>query len=248
MKTNLNQNSRLLEAKNPVHLEHLDKSELKPEAYLQKFGEYILEIGNASKYGDKANAGQGIQIHISDTRGRKRVTNNNGGSHAIGLCYPTGWASDSYRKIEIDRETSDTYDALAIVAHEVAHALCDESEGHKGNFPLLVFEVFKLGGIATATTVTKEFKQLIENWLEQNGTYPHVAFTDKGKRQTTRMVKIACIDMGCDGATRASIKQGFGTIFRLSSAIVFKQADNLCCPVCGGDVSIESEVNLDIYK
>ena len=34
MKTNLNQNSRLLEAKNPVHIEHLDKSELKP-AYLQ---------------------------------------------------------------------------------------------------------------------------------------------------------------------------------------------------------------------
>jgi hypothetical protein len=248
MKTNLNQNSRLLEAKNPVHIEHLDKSELKPEAYLQNFGEYILEIGNASKYGDKANAGQGIQIHISDTRGRKRVTNNNGGSHAKGLCYPTGWASDSYRKIEIDRETSDTYDALAIVAHEVAHALCNEMEGHKGNFPKLVFDVFKLGGIATATEVTKEFKQLIERWLEQNGTYPHVAFTDKGKRQTTRMVKIACIDMGCDGATRASIKQGFGTIFRLSSAIVFKQADNLCCPVCMGEVSIESEVNLDIYK
>ena len=108
----------------------------------------------------------------------------------------------------------------------------------------LVFDVFKLGGIATATTVTKEFKQLIENWLEQNGTYPHVAFTDKGKRQTTRMVKIACIDMGCAGATRASLKQGFGTIFRLSSAVVFKQADNLCCPVCGGDVSIESEVIL----
>ena len=47
-----------LEAKNPVHIEHLEKSELKPEAYLQKFGEYILEIGNASKYGDKVNAGK----------------------------------------------------------------------------------------------------------------------------------------------------------------------------------------------
>ena len=160
-----------------------------------------------------------------------------------GLCYPTGWASDSYRKIEIDRETSNTYDALAIVASRgCSYALCNELEGHKGNFPKLVFEVFKLRGIATANVINKEFKQLIERWLEQNGTYPHVAFTDKGKRQTTRMVKIACIDMGCDGATRASIKQGFGTIFRLSSAIVFKQADNLCCPVCGGDVSIESEV------
>ena len=35
MKTNLNQNSRLLEAKNPVHIEHLDKSDLNQEAYLQ---------------------------------------------------------------------------------------------------------------------------------------------------------------------------------------------------------------------
>ncbi len=237
-----------LEAKNPVHIEHLEKSELKPEAYLQKFGEYILEIGNASKYGDKVNTGKGIQIHISDTRGRKRVTNSNGGSHAIGLCYPKGWASDSYRKIEIDRETSDTYDALAIVAHEVAHSLCDEGEGHKGNFPLLVFDVFKLGGIATATHATTEFKQLVENWLVQNGTYPHVAFTDRAPKQTTRMVKLACIDMGCGGATRASIKQGFGTIFRLSSAVVFKQADRICCPVCMGEVSIESEVTQDIYQ
>ena len=167
------------------------------------------------------------------------MTNNNGGSHAIGLCYPTGWASDSYRKIEIDRETSNTYDALAIVAHEVAHALCNELEGHKGSFPKLVFDVFKLGGIATATTVTKEFKQLIERWLEQNGTYPHVAFTDKVKdkqQEWSRLLVLIWVVM----EQLEQVSQGFGTIFRLSSAIVFKQADNLCCPVCGGDVSIES--------
>lgn len=237
-----------LVAKNPVHIEHLEKSKLKAEEYLQKFGEYILEIGNASKYGDKANAGKGIQIHISDTRGRKRVTNNQSGSHAIGLCYPKGWANDNYRKIEIDRETSDTIKVLEIVAHEVAHSLCDEMEGHKGNFVKLVFDVFKLGGIPTATSPTNAFKQLINNWLEINGTYPHVAFTDRGRKQTTRMVKIACIDMGCAGATKKSLEQGFGTIFRLSSSVVFKNADFLCCPVCGGEVSIESDVPMDMYQ
>ena len=235
-------------AKNPVHLEHLEKSKLKAEEYLQKFGEYILEIGHASGYGDKENTGKGIQIHISDTRGRKRVTNNQTGSHTIGLCYPKGWAKDDYRKIEIDREQSETLKVLEIVAHEVSHALLDEMQGHKGNFPKLVFDVFKLGGVATATKPTTQFKQLIENWLEMYGLYPHIAFTDKSPKQTTRMVKIACIDMGCGGATKKSLEQGLGTIFRLSSNVVMRNADQLCCPVCSGDVSIESEVTTDLYK
>ena len=249
MKTNLNQNSRLLEAKNPVHIEHLEKSELKPEAYLQKFGEYILEIGNASKFGDKSNAGKGIQIHISDTRGRKRVTNSNGGSHVVGLCYPKGWASDEIRKIEIDRETADTFQALHIVAHEVSHALCHEKEGHKGKFIKLVFGVFKLGGIPTCTEVTKEFKILIGDWLRQNGKYPHVAFTDLGKKQTTRMVKVSCPDIFCQGATEKSVKNGEGTIFRMSSAVVlFVGEKNLKCPVCQGKANIQSPVNSKLYQ
>jgi len=62
------------------------------------------------------------------------------------------------------------------------------------------------------------------------------------------MVKIACIDMGCGGATKKSLEQGLGTIFRLSSNVVMRNADHLCCPVCGGEVSIESEVTTDLYK
>ena len=238
-----------LEAINPVHLEHLPESKLKAEEYLQRFGEYIAEIGEQSGYGDKKNFGKGIQIHISDTRGRKRVTNSNGGSHAIGLCYPKGWASDEIRKIELDRETADTFQALHIVAHEVSHALCHEKEGHKGKFIKLVFGVFKLGGIPTCTEVTKEFKILIGDWLRQNGKYPHVAFTDLGKKQTTRMVKVSCPDIFCQGATEKSVKNGEGTIFRMSSAVVlFVGEKNLKCPVCQGKANIQSPVNSKLYQ
>jgi len=247
MKTNLNQNSRLLEAKNPVHIEHLDKSQLKPEEYLTKFAEYCVEIAVQSGHGSRENLGNGLTVHISDTRGRKTSANANLG-HAVGICWHSITSEGNHRRIEIDRETSDTIKALEIIAHEVSHAVTAEGTGHKGAFLDLVFKVFKLGGIPTATAPTPEFKQLIENWLVQNGTYPHIRFVDRRPKQTTRMVKIACIDMGCGGATRASIRQGFGTIFRLSSAVVFKQADTICCPVCSGDVSIESEVTQDIYQ
>ena len=248
MKTNLNQNFRLqLEANNNKHMNHLTKSDLKPEEYLTKFAEYCVEIAVQSGWGSRENLGTGLTVHISDTRGRKTSANANLG-HAVGICWHSITSEGNHRRIEIDRETSDTIKALEIVAHEVSHAVTSEGTGHKGAFLELVFGVFKLGGIPTATAPTEEFKNLIWNWLEQNGTYPHIRFVDRRPRQTTRMVKIACIDMDCGGATRASIKQGLGTIFRLSSAVVFKQADNICCPVCAGSVSIESEVTQEIYK
>ena len=46
---------KLLEAINPIHLEHLPESKLKAEEYLQRFGEYVAEIGEQSGYGDKKN-------------------------------------------------------------------------------------------------------------------------------------------------------------------------------------------------
>jgi len=122
----------------------------------------------------------------------------------------------------------------------------DAGVGHKGKFVDAVYSVFKLGGIPTATTVTEEFTELIQSWLEKAGSYPYIKFVDVKRKQTTRMVKLYCPDEECTGATKKSVEQGQGTIFRLSSAVVDKN-DEFFCPICMGPAYVDSPVRTDIY-
>ena len=245
---NLITNVLQLQATNTRHMSHLRASDLKPEEYLTKFAEYCVELAIQSGWGSRENLGTGLTVHISDTRGRKTSANANLG-HAVGICWHSITSEGNHRRIEIDRETSDTMKALEIVAHEVSHAVTPEDTGHKGAFVELVFGVFKLGGIPTATAPTEEFQQLIWNWLEQNGTYPHIRFVDRRPKQTTRMVKLACADINCAGATEKSVRNNEGTIWRMSSAVVLKSADRITCPVCQGwDIILPEDMPQSIYK
>jgi hypothetical protein len=237
-----------LQATNKRYMSHLKASDLKPEDYLTKFAEYCVELAIESGWGSRENLGTGFTVHISDTRGRKTLANGNRG-HAIGLCWASVSSTGNHRRIEIDREESRTLRALQTVAHEVAHAVTPEGTGHKGAFVELVFNVFKLGGKPTSTIETEEFKNLIWNWLELNGTYTHKALIDTRPKQTTRMVKLACADINCVGATEKSVRNGEGTIWRMSSAVVLKSADRLTCPVCQGwDIILPEDMPQSIYK
>lgn len=234
-----------LQATNKRYMSHLKASDLKPEDYLTKFAEYCVELAIQSGWGSRENLGTGFTVHISDTRGRK--TKNTG--HTIGLCWASVSSTGNHRRIEIDREEHRTLRALQTVAHEVAHAVTPEGTGHLGAFIKLVFNVFKLGGIPTATIETEEFKNLIWNWLELNGTYTHKALIDTRRKQTTRMVKLACADIDCAGATEKSVRNNEGTIWRMSSAVVLKSADQLTCPVCQGwDIILPEDMPQTIYK
>ena len=149
-----------LQATNTRHMSHLKASDLKPEDYLTKFAEYCVELAIQSGWGSRENLGTGLTVHISDTRGRKTSANANLG-HAVGICWHSITSEGNHRRIEIDRETSDTMKALEIVAHEVSHAVTPEDTGHKGAFVELVFKVFKLGGIPTATAPTRRSEHLL---------------------------------------------------------------------------------------
>jgi len=201
------------------------KSEKKAEKYLEDFAKFCIDYAVASGIGTAENLGAGVQIHISDTIGRKRVTNNKSGNHAIGICYPKSWSEGQARVIEVDRTLKDTLRVLDVVAHEVCHAVLPETTGHYGKFVTLTKKVFKLGGIPTATLPTPAFLMLIKGWLENNGTYPHVAYNDHSQKQTTRMIKLACNNSFCAGSTDASKKQDLGTIFRMSSVIVLNNSE-----------------------
>lgn len=228
MKTNLNQNFRLqLPATTTLKWNQVNwkiakatKSNLKAEKYLENFAKFAAEFAIASGIGDREELGKGIQIHISDTVGRKKVTNRNGGSHAIGLCYPKASSKDDYRVIEIDRGLSNTVNVLMVVAHEVSHAVLSEGHGHDKTFENLVFGVFKMSGKATCTTESPEFLNLIADWVNSNGLYPHTPYVDLAPKQTTRQIKVACLNYACSGGTDSSRKQGYGMITRVSSGVV----------------------------
>lgn len=228
---NLNQNFRLSNNQLPKstdinwsqvswRIEGVKPSTLKAEQYLDNFAEFCVQYAINSGYGKADELGAGIKVHISDTIGKKRVSNRNGGSHAIGYCYPKSWSEGNERVIEVDRTLDNTLNVLNVVAHEVSHAVLPEGLGHNGAFVKLVKDVFKLGGKPTATVETPEFLLLVANWINNNGLYPHVSYTDKGAKQTTRLIKLACLNIACAGGTDKSRKQGQGTIFRLSSGVV----------------------------
>jgi len=244
------QYARITKEKYPEWVSELKVSKKSPEDYLTSFANWCVKYAVKNGVGDTKNLGEKLSVHISDTRGRKTISNNNRGK-AVGLCYSTVYSDNKkVRRIEIDRETSDTLKVLEIVAHEVSHAILPDNTGHKGAFVDAVFSVFKLGSIPTATSVTLEFSELIKSWLEKSGSYPYVKFVDKRKKQTTRMVKLYCGDTDCLGATDKSLKQGQGTIFRMSSAIVDKiqdRGEELSCPVCYGTAYVDSPVLRDIY-
>jgi hypothetical protein len=241
---------RITKEEYPEWVNQLQVSKKSPEEYLTSFANWCVKYAIKNGVGDTKNLGEKLTVHISDTRGRKTISNNNQGK-AVGLCYAVGYSPNgSVRRIEIDREEGDTLKALEIVAHEVSHAILSEGVGHKGDFVKAVFGVFKLGSIPTATSVTMEFAEIVESWVKKAGSYPYIKFIDGRKKQTTRMVKLYCPDVECAGATNKSVQQGQGTIFRLSSAIVDKiqdRGDSIWCPVCSGIAYIDSPVLRDIY-
>jgi hypothetical protein len=230
----------------PEWVDSLKVSKKSPEDYLTSFANWCVKYAIKNGVGDVENLGDKLSVHISDTRGRKTLANNNRGT-AVGLCWVLGAsANGSVRRIEIDRETSDTLKALEIVAHEVSHAILPEDTGHKGEFVDAVFGLFKLGAIPTSTSVTLEFTELIKSWLEKAGSYPYVKFVDNRKKQTTRQIKFFCADVWCSGATEKSRQKNQGTIFYVSSGVVSKVRD-FTCPVCQGTAYCDSDIPTGNY-
>jgi len=220
------------------------KSNIKAEEWLKLLVDECLNMLNNAGIDTKQHTGAGVEIHISDTRGRKRVTNNQKGSHALGLCYAKSSSTGNKRVIEVDRETDDLWETIDTVAHEVTHAVLDENEGHKGRFPKLVKDLFKLGGKPTSTRPTEEMKELFYDFLVANGGYPHIAFRPRHRKQTTRMVKVWCTDFTCVGGTEKSMLQGIGFIFRASSKAIQNAIDagrSLTCPVCMATATFEED-------
>ena len=122
----------------------------------------------------------------------------------------------------------ETLDIFQVLAHEVCHAVLPIGSGHKKPFSDLIIKLLGAEGKPTATIRGAEFDKWAKPVVKKLGLVPHIAIVEQPKSAKTS-IKIACLNAEeCSGATDRSINQGYGNIFRQSSAVVYQQlADRL---------------------
>ena len=141
----------------------------------------------------KQRTGLGLpDVHVSvgwpSTRGlsAKRRT--------VGQCWPT---QEHGAQIFISPLLDDAFDVLAVLVHELVHALHPDS-GHRGDF---VASARSMGLVKpwTATSAGEDLEPVLTNLIGELGEFPHSKIepgSPKLKPQTTRMRKIECPEDG----------------------------------------------------
>ena len=131
------------------------------------------------------------------------------GSHAIGQCWCSKASADGHFEVFISPELSDAGEVLAVLVHEIVHAVVGLKEKHGKTFKQCAVAV-GLEGKMTATKAGAALVATLASVAEALGAYPHGALTpanakgDGPDKQTTRMLKILC--PGCGWTARASSK------------------------------------------
>jgi len=122
-----------------------------------------------------------------------------GRSKAIGQCWDKTTSGDNCRAhIYISPELTDDEQVLATLLHELVHASVGTQCGHRGPFAKVARGV-GLEGELTATVPGRLLELELKLLSNELGPYPHPGVTDitRGKKQTTRMLKVQCDICGC---------------------------------------------------
>ena len=140
----------------------------------------------------------------------------------IGECWPRSSSKNKVNEVIISMVIENPVEVLDILIHEDIHVIDDCQNGHKAAFKKIALAI-GLTGKMTATTAGPDLKLQLEAIASNLGAYPHgsIDFSTRTK-QTTRMIKVTCIDDEC------------GMIFRTSNKWAVIADNNMSCPVCGG--------------
>jgi hypothetical protein len=141
-----------------------------------------------------------------------------GKGKAIGQCHPSTLSGDEKAHVFIHPCLTDSVEVLAVLAHEMIHALDNCESGHKGRFAK-VAKAFGLEGKMTATVAGADLLERLNVLIVMLGEYPHALLKESGKKQSTRMIKCEC--------------QWCGYIVRTSQ----KWIDELGAPICPCEMS-----------
>jgi len=118
-----------------------------------------------------------------------------GKGKAIGQCHPAVLSGDDKAHIFIHPCLTDSVKVLAVLAHELIHAIDNCESGHKGRFAR-VAKAFGLEGKMTETTPSATLVERLNTLVTLLGEYPHALLKESGKKQSTRMIKCECYSCG----------------------------------------------------
>ena len=115
----------------------------------------------------------------------------------IGQCWATACAEDGVSQLFISPVMGEAVDVLAVLVHEMVHAVDDCQSGHRGNFAKIA-KSLGLEGKMTATTAGFDLTVTLTEIAAEIGDYPHAVLTPGAgkKTQGTRMIKLVCQDDG----------------------------------------------------
>jgi hypothetical protein len=110
----------------------------------------------------------------------------------IGECWPRARSSKGVNEIFINPAIRDVEVVLDVLVHEAIHAADDCKSGHKGFFRKTAKAV-GLTGKMTSTVAGPELKAWIAQVIADSAEFDYGSLSlDGRKKQTTRMVKLAC--------------------------------------------------------
>jgi len=120
-------------------------------------------------------------------------------NRAIGECWQRNASSDGNNHIFVSPTiaSSDPVRVLDTLVHELVHAAVN-IPGHRGAFKQTAVAL-GLEGKMTATRAGDELKKALTAVVRELGPYPHATLDPlkrPTKKQTTRMLKLACIKDG----------------------------------------------------
>jgi hypothetical protein len=120
---------------------------------------------------------------------------------ALGECWSSDSADDKIAQIFISPRIAkplDSQGVLAVLAHEVCHAVVGHKAKHGKVFKAAAVTI-GLKGKMTQSCAGDEFLKLAADWMKDLGDYPHSSLKPgmrPTKKQTTRMVKCECGECG----------------------------------------------------
>lgn len=121
-----------------------------------------------------------------------------GKAKRIGEAWSHRCSADGAHETFLSPVLADPVEVGAVLVHELVHHAVGVEAGHKGKFRKLALAV-GLTGPMRCTSAGKELGDRLHAIAEQLGAYPHAALSggEGRKKQTTRMLKVACADCGC---------------------------------------------------
>jgi hypothetical protein len=118
-------------------------------------------------------------------------------SSRVGECWSPEASADGNHEIFIRADRSDPVDILAILVHELVHAVVGNAEKHGPRFRRCALAL-GLEGKMTATRAGPALKSDLAKLAENLGKLPHGAMNWQAgrKKQTTRLLKVCCPECG----------------------------------------------------